>query len=107
MRGSLWWVSTTGNFFVHRQTEIARVISLPGDSLPWGAGHHLKDGAIFEENEVCLLDGIGDVYGVGNTCTGVVLLSVSTTQQSVASRTETEAWPPDDRCWGEEKEDEV
>ena len=55
------WVSMDHHFMVHRQTEITRVIKLPGDGLPWVAGHRPKDGAIFEEDAVCMLDGIGDV----------------------------------------------
>ena len=55
------WVSMDHHFMVHRQTEITRVIKLPGDGLPWVAGHRPKDGPIFEEDDVCMLDGIGDV----------------------------------------------
>ena len=55
------WVSMDGDFLVHRQTEIARVIALPGDGLPWVTGHCPKDGAIFKEDDVCMLDGICDV----------------------------------------------
>ena len=29
--------------------------------MPWIAGHRPKDGVIFEEDDVCVLDGIGDV----------------------------------------------
>ena len=50
-----------GDFLVHRQTEIARVIALPGDGLSWVADHRPKDVAIFEEDDVCMFDGIGDI----------------------------------------------
>ena len=29
--------------------------------MPWVTGHHPKDGAIFEEDDFCMLDEIGDV----------------------------------------------
>ena len=55
------WVSMNGNFLVHRQTKIARVIALPGGGLSWFSGHRPKDGVIFEGDDVCVLGGIGDV----------------------------------------------
>ena len=55
------WVSMDGDLLVHRQTNIAQVIALPGDGLPWVTGNRPKDGAIFEKDDVCVLDGICDV----------------------------------------------
>ena len=52
------WVCMNSIFLVHCRTEVARVRALPCDGALWVLGHRPKNGGIFEEDDICKLDGI-------------------------------------------------